>query len=298
MVNNRLIERQMPVLGIRKRKIYYFQLIFIVLIVQISFSAHPLYQKFGFDSLKTMSGKVDSIDSISIKPYKVYHFSYSNTKDENNWPYGAGIAITKINGKKESAMWFYWLHGDFPPHTIEWIDFNGDKEKDLWILAGFEDEFESLLYINKLKEDGNLKILYNNNHSYSALIDIDKDKLPEIMDAGVNPATEPEETWVKENDNLNAEIDKEYKRIVGQYDKCNFDYNMPNAYKKINLSPYDKFRIFKVKGMEAIEITKDFPIHIRWRTEVLDKVIPENEMTKEGIKETKDYLENLLKCRN
>lgn len=270
-----------------------YQRVLIVSIILLSAfitkAQHPIYEKFGIDSLKYMVGEISELDSLRFPPYFVYSYNYSHKRS-----YGGGILISEKKFNKETVIWNYMKDGDFPPHVSTWFDFNGDGKKDLFFLEGYEDEFVTKLYVNNIKDNqdanNNFKVLYKNNNCYATIIDIDGDSKPEIIEG----FADGELLSYEISDGVRNEINKEYDRIVGDFDKYNFTYNMPKIYKQFNLFLLSKFKILKIKNSEVVDVTRNYKKHLLWRKEILLKVETLNDKTKETINSLVDYVDNVL----
>ncbi len=267
---------------------------------------HPIYEKFGIKALFSMKGKIYEIDSLNFPPYYVYRFRYSKEGKCNYhygdelYCYGNGLVISKKTNGKETLIWKYFVDGDFPPHTLNWININADKQKDLFLLIGMEDVFVTKIFINNIKEgqgiNKNFTKVYENNECYATLIDIENNNTPELIVAN------HDFTSFQIPDSLRTEIDNEYDRIVGAFNNVNSGYNMPNDYKKQhNLFLTEKYQILRFKNDTFIDATKEYVKHLNWRREILEKVkIQEDSedewligFEKPKLEEVKSYLDSI-----
>ena len=206
-------------------------------------------------------------------PYGLLHFAY--TSEGSDWPHGRGLAIW--DRTSAAPVWIYQHHGDFGPHTFEWGDFDGDGRQDLFLLAGFEDVFQTSIYLNRIASSqfglSNFAIGYRNDDVYTPVLDFDGDSLPELL------ITEPQGDadnidilrcrGILGFDDLAAEIAAEYARLVGTFDRFNYRYGMSN-YAGINMSITDRIRILQLHPRRRW-VTREFPEHLRWRLDVLDR---------------------------
>ena len=258
---------------------------------------HPIYTKFGLDTVKSMIGKINEIDSLSLSPYIIYKYNYYEDfkKDNNDRQYGFGILITEKQSDHENVIWSYLIRGDFPPHTFSWIDFNNDKKKDLLLLIGFEDVFVSELFINNILDNQditrNFQLIYRNTNCYTTIIDIDKDDRPEIIEG----FSGNDIYFYEIPKSVRTKINKEYDRIVGKFDKYNFTYNMPSVYKQFNLYLLSEFRILKLVDDEFVDITNKQKDHLACRKDILYEIETSDQNTKEIINNLIEFTDSIIK---
>lgn len=220
--------------------------------------------------------KIHNIDTSSFKPYKIIEltlFDYSENARPNNYQ-GSGVIIIDESAKYNKYVWSYIdYNSDYPPHTFSFIDFNNDGKKDLFVYAGFEDVFMSELFLNQISLNCNnpFKLVYRNSNAYSTLIDINNDGIPEILNPIYKVESEYEE-YINEyeyGNNTTDFINVEYDRVVGEFDKYNFDYNMPNYYKGISLKLLNKVSILSIENDTILDVSANYPEHFNFRIEAL-----------------------------
>ena len=225
-------------------------------------------------AFKGVKGKIYNIDSTSFKPYRVISLrSYMNSNKKYEY-LGSGIMIIDDENSYNKLVWYYFDKSDFPPHTFTFIDFNNDGNKDLYMYSGMEDVYNSKLFINQINNNRKapFKLIYENNHSYCPIIDIDKDGTPEVLNTNRIYGNEdiiPLYEITKEN---KEKINREYDRIVGGYDKYNFDYNMPKHYKEFLFNISADVNILKVKSDSMIDISLTYPEHFCFRSKIIDSL--------------------------
>ena len=260
---------------------------------------HPIYLKYGLDTLKSKVGEITQIDSISFSPYKVLKFYFREKNQEQPWPYGSGYLIAD-DSKQNKVIWYNLIYGDFGPHTFSWVDFDGDGDKDLFHLIGFEDVFESRLYLNQINSNSShpFKMVYDNKIAYCAIIDLNKDGLPESL----NQLNKPE--YADLNPDFSYELEEkerkkiadEYDRIVGNFDKCNFDYNMPNSYKMFSIDILVDVNILSVKNDTIIDVSENYPDHFCFRADILKNIKNAGELIKPWLTELEKKYREKYNC--
>lgn len=263
---------------------------------------HPIYLKYGLDTLKSKVGEITNIDSVSFPPYKVLNFYFRERNQEQPWPYGMGYLIVNESNTQDKVIWYNLIYGDFGPHTFSWIDFDGDGDKDLYHLIGYEDVFDSRLYLNQININPSqpFKLIYDNKIAYCTLVDLDKDGIPEIL----NQIKKVEEGYADYNPALNYKLEnkerekivEEYDRIIGDFDKCNFDYNMPNAYKEFSISIHADVNILSVKNDTIVDVSENHPKHFCFRADILKNIKNTGELVKPWLTELEKKYEEKYNC--
>ena len=253
--------------------------------------SHPIFLLYGLDILETKTGEVTKVDSISFSPYKVIHFNFRERSQEQPWPYGAGFLIVNESKLGHEVLWHNLIYGDFGPHTFSWIDFDNDGDKDLYYLIGFEDVFESRLFLNQINTINKLafKEVYNNDIAYCAIVDFNKDGVPEILNQIQNIDSEDyvlAEAWEYElEEKERIEISKEYDRIIGRFDQCNFDYNMPKNYKDFSISISSDVNILAIVNDTVADVSHNYPEHFCFRKSILQNINNAGEKIKPWLSE-------------
>ena len=225
--------------------------------------------------------KYYSRDSIPESGFSWILFYYWNKPGE--FPYGRGLAIW--NNKTEQVIWKYLHHGDFGPHTISWVDIDGDAHKDLIFLAGLEDVFSTYIYKWNLMGDtyseDNLVLVYQNNNDYSVLMDLNSDGLPEVLDSGyegfyhqgdTSAMGENECFGLTVSDSLRDVIKSRYYSIVGNYHESNFDYGMPSSAPFINMFIFDPIKILGFESGVKSEVSHLYQDEFEWRIGILSEI--------------------------
>jgi hypothetical protein len=242
---------------------------------------HPIYTLFRIDSLRDKIGEITRIDSISHKPYKIIHFTFRKGRKNKHsgweFPYGNGWVLVENYEKNPKLLGFDLEYGDFTAHTFSWIDFDGDGDLDLYTFSGYEDVFSSKLFLNRNNE---FKIVYSNTLTYCPLIDIDSDGLPEILSHDSNSEVGLN---VTKDDFIKA--GQEYDRIVGDFNKNNFDYGLQNDNKLVSLGLTASVRILKIQNDSIKDISADYPQHFCYRSKILSEIKNPDSKVKYRIEE-------------
>lgn len=199
---------------------------------------------------------------------------------------GRGAIIINPNAKFNKIIWYQLDElSDFPPHTFQFIDLNQDNEKDLLVYGGMEDVFNTYVYINQIKKDVRepFKLVLYNSSNYLSVIDPDKDQIAEIIlplnksyyyDDGTELIIPKPYKTTDETLNL---ANKEYDRLVGNFDQYNFNYNMPEHYKLFALDITKEVQIISFKKDTITDVSGMFPDHFRFRDQILNTLKEVNE---------------------
>ena len=216
---------------------------------------------------------IDSEDATGqdSEQYGVHRFSYSSAP-RDTWPYGTGLAIwSRASGE---VLWVYLHHGDFPPHTVRWADFDGDSRLDLFFHAGFEDVFTTHVYVNRVSSSkfglSQFAQAYENDDVYATVTDIDANGHPELL------VPEP---YLPEDDvcadafreyALGMEWREEFLRITGRFRAFNF-FSGSSPQESDGLELFSKVRIVSFGRPPARESVQE---HLERRSAMLAKAIP------------------------
>ncbi len=263
---------------------------------------HPIYLQFGLDTLKSKIGEITEIDSISFSPYKVLHFNFRERNQEQPWPYGTGYLVVDESNPTNNVIWYNLIYGDFGPHSFSWIDFDNDGDKDLYHFIGFEDVFGSRLFLNQINKNTSVpfKMIYSNNIAYCAIVDINMDGIPEIL----NQITKIDEGYADYNPAVRYELEDsdrekivmEYNKIIGDYDNCNAKYGMPNHYKVFSFSINADINILTVKNDTIVDVSSQYPEHFCFRREILRDINNAGDSIKYWFSELENKYNNTYKC--
>lgn len=218
-------------------------------------------------------------------PNETYNFSRYVYKDDGGNI--QGIAYILWNKQTSNTLWGLDWMGDFTPHSISWQDFNGDGKRDLFFFAGFEDVFETYLYVWNVKDENynreNLLKAYENKNNYSVVLDFEGDGNPEILDSGhigdehfENQCIQNEYSYAVVPTQIEVELTKKYMELSGKFDHLNFTYNLPKHYPIFSMSILSPIKIIRIQGDSAVDVTSEYPNHLRWRLEQLGRIRPEN----------------------
>lgn len=177
-------------------------------------------------------------------------------------------------------VWSSDWRGDFQSHSIAWIDFDGDGQLDLRLLAGEEEEYSTFIYLWRVKgdqfESDSMKKVYQTMNDYSVILDIDHDGRPEILDSGHSVQTRPELMCAQDGSELliprklRAEIAREYDRGVGKFN--DFNFGLPGSDDAWSLRLFDPFNIYSLADGQLNNVTFKYPKHIKWRLSVLRQI--------------------------
>lgn len=263
---------------------------------------HPVFLQYGLDTLKSKVGEITMIDSVSFQPYTILRFYFRERNQEQSWPYGTGYLVADESKPRSKVIWYNLIYGDFGPHTFSWIDFDGDGDKDLFHLIGHEDVFESRLYLNQINSNPShpFKMVYDNKIAYCALVDLNKDGVPEIL----NQLKKPDPEYAENNSELSYQLDEqgrgkvaeEYDRIVGKFDKYNFDYNMQNSYKVFSISIHADVNVLSVSNDAIIDVSDKYREHFCFRADILKNIKNAGELIKPWLAELEKKYRDKYNC--
>ncbi|MCP4494501.1 MAG: hypothetical protein GY820_45460 [Gammaproteobacteria bacterium] len=165
---------------------------------------------------------------------------------------------------------------EFGYHTAFWSDFNADGNEDLFFLSGYESVFSTFIYLHT-SSDSKLNKIYHNKDSYSMVMDIDHDDHPEFIKSSGSARCRGDFFLPEIPDDFLSKASKEYHKIVGKYGEANFTYNMPKQYPLLNLEAFNKIIIYRIEGTALKDVTREFPVHIKWRINFLKNALKYNE---------------------
>jgi hypothetical protein len=170
--------------------------------------------------------------------------------------------------------------GDFGPHSLEWIDFDGDGKKDLFFFAGFDEALATRVYLWRLDtpspSEEALVEVYANDSEYSVIVDFDGDGRPEILDSGHPVRGQVEyDCWeykLKTPLAVRDALAVEYRSLARGFDQFNFTYNMPEDYPSMSMKILDPIRVLRIEGSSVVDVTTRYPNHLRWRLGLLREI--------------------------
>lgn len=232
----------------------------------------------SIDSLKNKKIHINSIDSTSYPEGNIVYFDFSDDSGNSIRDYGRGLAVIV----HDSITLWNLDYGDYPSHSYNWLDFDGDGDKDLYTLAGEEMYFNSRLFLNM---GDSLKEIFSNDFSYCPLIDIDNDGIPEILNTRNEGVVEVDYEEVGITSIENRKISNEYDLIVGSFDEYNYKYNMPKWYKLFSLNILSSVNILKVKNGKMIDVSKGYESHFCFRLNLLQSLDSTSERVEKVKKE-------------
>ena len=136
--------------------------------------------------------------------------------------------------------------------------------------------------------------------STASIVDLTGDGKPEIMDSGPVGQTgcmdcEPGCSVPEE---YQAEVAREYHRIVGGFDDMNFTYGfLLEIRAPWSLFLFQPLRIFEVSAAGIREVTTRYASHLRWRLDLLRRLrAVVDDACKEQVDATITYLRKRLEA--
>lgn len=205
-------------------------------------------------------------------------YYYETKEAKNAWPYGT---IHVLWDRASSApVWSLDWGGDFQPHSLAWIDFDGDGKKDLLFFAGSEDIFATHLYLWRLKTPSFSKEalveVYTNDNDYSVVLDFEGDGRPEILDSG-HPGSEHVDHQCGEDSpeiprTVRDALGVQYRSLSRGFDQFNLTYNLPDAYPSLSMKILDPIKVLRIAGSSVVDVTARYPDHLRWRIGLLKEI--------------------------
>lgn len=221
-------------------------------------------------------------NNTKITPIQDHVWStYSYTSKEKNGAYG--FIYVLWNQVTSKAVWALDWSGDFQPHSLSWMDFDGDGKKDLFFFAGFEDVFSTHIYLWNIKtpkfDTKNFIKVYSNWNDYSVVLDFENDGHQEILDSGytgnehvdISCGQDEFETPLIPPEVKNKMIN-EYRKLTGSLNKINFNYNLPEIYPVWAIGIFDPFRIFRIVNGKLIDVSHNYSNHLQWRRGILNHI--------------------------
>lgn len=188
-----------------------------------------------------------------------------------------GALIWVVSDSAGAIRWFEHYPTDTWPHTVVWQDLSGDSLPDLFALSGQESEFDSRVYLQRAPgRPGRDTILfhlaYRDTTQYAALVDLDGDGKPELLDRAGGPVNEESDCGPHVPDSLKADVQQEYERTGRRFHTANFTYGDLPAFGVTTLMVTVPVNIIQFRGDSAIDATAEFPRHLQWRLGILEEV--------------------------
>lgn len=208
-------------------------------------------------------------------------FDYESPKQDDKWTSGSVFVIWKAGSK--TPLWTHTWETDsvYTPHTVKWIDFDGDGLQDLWVMSG-EGEFhltELFMWPQRTSESRiTLKKAYVNRKNYPTLLDVNNDGRPEILHDGIH--TSANQHGGCQNTGLSPQwrqesfesARQEYRALAGHFAKENPDYGMPGTYEISALLLSKPVRLLSINNQgQTVEVSLP-PKHIQWRITTLNEM--------------------------
>ncbi|MBW3655628.1 MAG: VCBS repeat-containing protein [Gemmatimonadetes bacterium] len=189
------------------------------------------------------------------------------------WPYGSVVAVWDAKG---GLVWTHDRGGDFPPHPLTWLDVDSDGDTDLFFTAGHENVLETNLFLNEAgrrSRDSAFVLVYQDSSNYTALLDLDSDGTPELIDSGRSGGDEYDEEGPCADYPLPPAVldsaGREYARYAGTFDRANVKF-FAEGFAPWTLHLLDPVRILQVRNGRIHDATREFPGHLRWRLRMLE----------------------------
>lgn len=253
-------------------------------------------QSINIDEIKQKEITVIQVDSNSIKDVTLVLFIFEGEEIEDDIvhnEYGWGMALFNTSNPQKMIS-HHINYTPNPPHTLHWLDFDGDNDLDLYTYTGEEEYFLTQLHMNLKDQVGYDSItntpIFTNNETYCALLDVNQDGIPEILDSK-NQIKYWNMVEDFEFDSLTYQtLNKEYNRLVGQFDSCNFDYAMPEHYKVFNMILLSKACLLRLKDGKLIDISTQESKHFCVRKELLDRIQKNNTHLPDSFSQSLDSL--------
>jgi hypothetical protein len=211
-----------------------------------------------------------------------------------------------LNSQNNALIWYYLCDGDFPIHEPDWIDFNQDGRKDLFFFIGFEDVFQTHIFISNINGNSyspdNFISLYENKNDYSLVVDLDADGIPEILDSGYqeedhygkNPCHFSEPAYAPD---FRQSLKDEFTKICLKSKVGFFQYGSEDLYSDLFI--FDPIIIYRFTKNRLTDVTGKYAKHLKWRIKILRKYYKNTDQNcKEIITNLIRYLKHKIKTRN
>ena len=222
-------------------------------------------------------------------PYRMLRFTYEAAGPRRPGVRGNGHGLALWRSRDFLPLWYLVKPGDHPPHTLFWTDANRDGRVDLYVLAGVGDVRSTFVYVDRGARaaftDSAFALAYTNTSGYASLVDLDADGTPEIIDSrhrGGSLASLPGCADQEVPRRLHGPVAREYRRIAGEFDDANYKFGMTedelettearaeHALQALRL--LHPVKIVTVHGARSVDLTPEFPDHLRWRLTILGEI--------------------------
>lgn len=226
--------------------------------------------------------------------HNVVYTGFGPAKEGDKDLYGSCIIIyNKV--KPDEVVGYFWVGGDFDINGYYFVDLNKDGKKDLLMTNGFEQVYETRVFINNLENSksiqNNFIHVYSHYNCYADILDFNKDGYPEIMDEGVLLSVPVSDYWMpSEVVCLVIKFDEKYRKCAPEFDK-NAGIKKGVTYGD---SMFHKYRIVEFRGFKAIDITRKYPEFAKMKLNCLRKFRIKNQMLLKLKKEVEEYLQSII----
>jgi hypothetical protein len=224
---------------------------------------------------------------------------YELAKDDESDEYASGVVLWTGGGTPIADL---RLNGESPPHTVRWLDFDGDGRRDLLVLWGDEDEEGTSIFLDRAgshARDQAFVAAYENRGQYAGVLDLDGDGRPEIVQPDAWRGGETEE-WpcadMEPPADVRAQAAQEYRRLTRGVRDANFTYGEEGGYEPTVMALWMPVRILAVRGARAVDVTREHAGHVRWRVGLLQRMRGAPGVTKECAAEL-DRVANVMRER-
>jgi hypothetical protein len=201
--------------------------------------------------------------------------TYEFASNEEGDGYGSGMVLWTGRGTPVGDV---RLNGDSPPHTVRWLDFDGDGRRDLFVLWGAEDELGTGVFLDRGADrfsDSAFVPAYVSHTEYASLLDLDGDGRPEIVEPDGWKGGEAEEWPCTDMDvpaGVRRDAAREYARLARGVGDANFTYGEDRDYEPTVMALWMPVRILAVRGTRAVDVTREQAGHVRWRLGMLQRM--------------------------
>lgn len=233
--------------------------------------------------------EVYRVQPVFFQSRNVYILYVGYQTDNNLY---AGVCILDCENGETRKVWSKAYINEEADHTFSLVDLNSDKKPDILRLSGYDNEFYSELLMSS---DSGLFYAASSSRDYWAVVDLNQDGIPEILDGNsANPHTAEFVNW-QYSDSLRAKIQQKYTQVNTVPGARNYTYNMPDYEAIFNTWPGQKVRIRGWVDGGLQDVTSQYPEYIRWRLEVENELMKQNLVYKAISKEVIRYWKELLK---